>query len=139
MAVISTILSSNSFIRSSSSVILLLIPHSLFLITVIVLFIIICCFFSSSISLLNISFLDLCLYSIPRFCILFIVITLNSFSGRLPISSLFICSCGFYLAPLSTTYFCLIILSNIFAGCRVIVPLASVVCFQWVKLVQWLV
>ena len=57
-------------------------------------------FFKSSSSLLNIS----CIFSVCasilflRFCIIFIIITLNSFSGRLPISSSFSCSC---LKPIS--------------------------------------
>ena len=56
-----------------------------------------CLFFSSSRSLLNIS----CIFSIcasiqfPRFWIIFIVIILNSFSGRLPTYSSFISSGGF--------------------------------------------
>ena len=40
-----------------------------------------------------------------RFWIMFTIITLNSFSGRLPISSSFIWSVGFYLPPSSVTYF----------------------------------
>ena len=59
-----------------------------FLISVIVLFITVCLLFHSSRSLLNVS----CIFSILflRFWIIFTIITLNSFSGRLPISSSFI-------------------------------------------------
>ena len=102
----STILSSSSLIHSSDSVILLLIPSSVFFISVVMLFISVCLFFSSSRSLLNIS----CIFSFcasilfQRFCILFTIITLNSFSGRLPISSSF-SLVGFYLAPSFVTYF----------------------------------
>ena len=56
-----------------------------------------CLFFSSSRSLLNISFIFSMNASIlfQRFWIIFTIITLNSFSGRLPISSSFIWSCIF--------------------------------------------
>ena len=56
-------------------------------------FIIVCSLFSSSRSLLNVS----CIFSIlcPRFWIIFTIITLNSFSGRLPVSSSFVWSGGF--------------------------------------------
>ena len=52
------------------------------------LFIAVCLLFSSSRSLLNIS----CIFSIlfPKFWILFTIFILNSFSGRLPISSSFV-------------------------------------------------
>ena len=53
---------------------------------------------------------------------------------------------GFYLAPSSAAYFsvfsfCLIycVWGLLSAGCRVVVPLTSGVCLQWVRLVQWLV
>ena len=96
-AVIYTILSSSSLICSSASVILLLIPSSVFFISVIVLFISVCLFFSSSRSLLHISYIFSIHASIlfPRCWIIFTIITLNSFSGRLPISSSFIWSCRF--------------------------------------------
>ena len=57
------------------------------------LFIIVCFLFTSSMSLLNVS----CIFSVlfPRFWIIFAIITLNSFSGRLPISSSFVCCGGF--------------------------------------------
>ena len=91
--VISTILSSRSLIRSSASVILLLIHSREFLISFIVLFIIVCLLLSSSRSLLNVS----CIFPIlfPRFWIMLTIIILNSFSGRLPISSSFVRSGGF--------------------------------------------
>ena len=75
-------------------ILLLLIPSS-------VLFISFCLFFSSSRSLVNMS----CIFSIfasilfPRSWIFFTVIILNSFSGRLPISTLF--SCFFWNLTLS--------------------------------------
>ena len=91
--VISTILSSRSLIRSSASVILLLIHSREFLISFIMFIIIVCLLFSSSWSLLNVS----CIFSIlfTRFWIIFTNITLNYFSGRLPISSSFVFSGGF--------------------------------------------
>ena len=57
------------------------------------LFITVCLLFSSSRSLLKISFI----FSIlcPRFYIIFTVNILNSFSGRLPVSSSFVRSVGF--------------------------------------------
>ena len=93
LVVISTILSSRSLIHSSASVILLLIPSREFLIPFIVLFIIVHLLFCFSRSLLNFS----CIFSnlFPRFWIIFTIITLNSFSGRLPISSSFVWSSGF--------------------------------------------
>ena len=72
-------------------------PSRVFFISVIVLFISICLFFSSSRSLFNIS----CIFSVHasilflRFWIIFTIITLNSFSGRLSISSSLIWSCRF--------------------------------------------
>ena len=142
--VISTVLSSRSLICSSASVILLLIASREFLISFIVLFIIVCLFFSSSRSLLNVS----CIFSIlfPRFWIIFTIITLNSFSGRLPISSSFVCLVGLYLAPssavcFSVVSFCLTycVWGLLSSGCRFIVPIIFGVCPQWVRLVQWVV
>jgi len=86
-AVISTILSSSSFIHSSASIILLLFPSSVFSISVIVLFISICLFFISSTSLvivltvLNAS----CIFSILISSLqsIFIITILNSLSGEL--------------------------------------------------------
>ena len=101
LAVISTILSSNSLIHSSASVILLFIPSSVFFISVIVLFITVCLFFSSSRSLLNISCIILIHASILflRFWIIFTIINLDFFQvGCLFPLQLFGCA-GFYLAP----------------------------------------
>ena len=69
-------------------------------------------FFSSSRSLLNVS----CIFSIPflRSWIIFIIITVNSFSDSLPISSSFIWSCG--ILPCSyvcSIFLCYFILSNL--------------------------
>ena len=65
---------------------------------------------SSSRSLLNISCISLIFISILflGFWFIFTVITLNSFSGSLPISPSFICLLGFYLVPSSKTYFSVI-------------------------------
>ena len=76
------------------------------------LFIIVCLLFSSSSSLLNVS----CIFSIlfPRFWIIFTIITLNYFSGRLPISSSFVWSGG--ILPCSficCVFLCLLILLNL--------------------------
>ena len=76
------------------------------------LFIIVCLLFSSSRSLLNIS----CNFSIlfPRLWIIFTIITLNSFSGRLPISSSFIWSGGFLPCYfICCVFLCLLILLNL--------------------------
>ena len=90
MAVISTILSSGSFISSSASVIQLIPPTVLFICGWLSL--------SSSRSLVNIS----CIFStvFPRSWIIFTIIILNSFSGTLPVSTSFSCfpgilSCAF--------------------------------------------
>jgi len=85
--VISTTSSSTSLIRSASAS-LLLIPSRVFLISVIVLFVSVCLFFNSSRPLL----IDYCIFStlFSRFLIIFTIIILNSFSGRLLISSSFI-------------------------------------------------
>ena len=106
---------------SSASVILLLIPSREFLISFLVLFIIVCLLFSSSRSLLSVS----CIFSIlfPRFWIIFTIITLNSFSGRLPISSSFVRSGGFLPCTLMCCVFlCFLILLNLlclgFPFCR---------------------
>ena len=95
-----------------ASVILLLIPYREFLISFIVLFIIVFLLFSSSRSLLNVS----CIFSIlfPRFWIIFTLIILNSLSGRLPISSLFVCSSGFSICSfICLVFLCLLILLNL--------------------------
>ena len=109
MVVISTIFSSRSLIHFPASVILVLIPSREFYISFIVLFIIVCLLFHSSKSLLNVS----CIFSIlfPSFWIIFTIITLDSFSGRLPISSSFVWSCGF----LPCSFICCVSLSSHFA------------------------
>ena len=68
--------------------------------------------FSSSRSLLSVS----CIFSIlfPRFCIIFTVIILNSFSGRLLISYSFVRSGGFLPCSfICCVFFCLLILLNL--------------------------
>ena len=86
------ILSSSSLICSSASVILLLISFDVFFILVIVLFITVCLFFCSYRSLLHISYIFSICVSILflKFWIIFAVISVNSFSGSLPVSSSFI-------------------------------------------------
>jgi len=93
LEVISNILSSSSLIGSFTSDILLLIPSGVFLISIIILFVSVCLFFISSRSLLIYS----CIFSIlfSQFLIIFAIIILNSFSGSLPISSLFIWTSAF--------------------------------------------
>ena len=76
------------------------------------LLIIVCLLFSSSQSLLNFS----CIFSIlfPRFWIIFTIITLNSFSGRLPIFSSFVWSGGFLPCSfICCVFLCLLILLNL--------------------------
>ena len=94
--------------------------------------------FSSSRSLLNVS----CIFSIlfPRFWIIFIIITLNSFLGRLPSPLHLVVLIGFNLAPLCTTdfsaiSFCLTycVRCLLSVGCRIIAPLLSGVCPRWVR------
>ena len=83
-----------------------------FLISLIVLFIIVCLLFSSYRSLFNVS----CIFSIllPRFWIIFTIITLNSFSGRLSISSSFVWSGGFLPCSfIGCVFLCLLILLNL--------------------------
>ena len=75
-------------------------------------FITVCLLFCSSRSLLNVS----CILSIllPRFWIIFTIIILNSFSGRLPISSSFVRSGGFLPFYFTCCVFlCLLILLNL--------------------------
>ena len=68
--------------------------------------------FSSSRSLLNVSFIFSILF--PRFWIIFTIITLNSFSGRLPVSSLFVWSGGFLpYSFICCVLLCLLILLNL--------------------------
>ena len=97
MTAISTILSFRTLICSSASVILLLIPSKYI--------VHLCLFFSSSSCLVNIS----CIFSIftsilfLRSWIMFTIIILKYFSGRLPVSTSFGCFEGFYLVPSSGT------------------------------------
>ena len=77
MAMISTILSSRSLIHSSASVILLLIPSSVLFLSV----------FISSRALVNSCHIFSILFL--KSWIIFTIIILNSFSGRLPISTSF--------------------------------------------------
>ena len=68
--------------------------------------------FSSSWSFLNVS----CIFSIifPRFWIIFTIITLNSFSGSLPISSSFVRSGGFLPCSfICCVFLCLLSLLNL--------------------------
>ena len=76
------------------------------------LFIIVCLLFHSSRSLSNIS----CIFSIlfPKCWIIFTIITLNSFSGRLSISSSFVWSSGFLRCSfICCVFLCLLILLNL--------------------------
>ena len=99
-AVISTSLSSSSHHITSHSffclISLLLIPSSVFFISVTVLFISAYLFFKASSSLLNIScnFLVCASILFMRTWIIFTIFTLNSFSGRLSISTSLSCSSG---------------------------------------------
>ena len=96
----------------SVSVILLLVPSRGFFFSFIVLFIIVCLLFSSSRSLLNVSYIFSILF--PRFRIIFTIITLNSFSGRLPFSSSFVWYGGFLPCSFFCCVFlCLLILLNL--------------------------
>ena len=76
------------------------------------LFIIFCFLFSSSRSLLNVSYIFSILF--PGFWIIFTIITLNSFSGRLPISSSFVWCGGFLPCSfICCVFLCLLILLNL--------------------------
>ena len=76
------------------------------------LFFIVCLLFSSPRSLLNVSFIFSILF--PRFWIIFAIITLNSFSGRLPIFSSFVWSGEFLPCSfLCCVFLCLLILLNL--------------------------
>ena len=113
-AVVSTTLYFSSFIHSSASVFLLVILSSVFINFS---YCLICLFFNSYRSLLTITCVILICASILflRSCIIFTIITLNTFSGRLPISTsccsgilsftflwdiflcrLIFCDCGFH-------------------------------------------
>ena len=68
--------------------------------------------FRSSKSLLNVSYIFSILF--PRFWIIFTSITLNFFSGRLPISSSFVWSGGFLPCSfICCVFLCLLILLNL--------------------------
>ena len=94
-----------------------------------------CLFFISSSSLKKTFIVSsfLCLHYFLRSCVIFTIITLNSFPDRLPVSSSFSCSCG----VLSWSFFwniflCHLILSNFFGGLlhvefRIVFPFASCV------------
>ena len=136
MAVIPISPFSSSLICSSTAAFLLLIPSSVFFISVIVLFIIDSLFFSSSRSLLNTSYFSVhASILFPKSRIIFTSTTLNSISGRLPISSSFIWSFAFlpcfFICNIFLYY---LILSDLlclwspFCKLQVIVPLDSVVC-----------
>ena len=110
--VMSTIFSSRLLICSSASAILLLIPSREFLISYIVLFIIVCLLFCSYRSVLNVFCISSILF--PIFWIIFAIITLNSFSGRLLISSSFVWSGGFLPCSfICCIFLCLLILFNL--------------------------
>ena len=99
--------------------------------------------FSSSRSLLNVS----CIFSIlfTRFWVIFTIIILNSFSGRLPIYSSFVRSGRFlpcsFICCFSVFSFCLTycVWGLLFTGCRFVVPVVFRVCSQWLRVVQWCV
>ena len=117
VAVISTILSSSSLICSSALIILLLIPSSVFFTSVIVLFITAFC---SSVLLgpcqtfLGSPFYFCGSILFSRSWIILRIITMNSFSGRLPISSSFIWSYGFLPCSfICNIFFCHLILSDL--------------------------
>ena len=75
-------------------------------------FIIVCLLFSSSRSLLNISYIFSILFL--RFWIIFTIITLNSFSGRLPLSSSFVWTGGFLPCSfICYVFLCLLTLLNL--------------------------
>ena len=88
----------------------------------------------------------LCLHFISKIWIIFIIITLNSFSGRLPVSPSFVWSGGvlpcFFICCM---FLCLFILFNLLcsgpssSSYKVIVPLTCRVCPQCVGLDQYLV
>ena len=125
VAVVSTFLSSRSLTCFSTSVILLLILSS-------ALFISVYLFFSSCRSLVNIS----CNFSIvcPRCWIMFTIIIVNYFSGRLPMYMSFGCfsgllSCSFIWDIIFCFFILIYFLQRGFCSiCRTVVLLASSVC-----------
>ena len=125
--------------------ILLLILSSVCFLSVIVLFIPDCLFFSSSRSLLNISYVfPICASTFLRPCIIFPIISVYSFSGRLPLH--FIVLLEFYLIPPSGTYSCAVSLCLTFcdysfcsAGCRLsflLLLLSAPLVYEVKRLVQ---
>ena len=139
--VISTILPSWSLLYSSAWDILLLIPSRVFSISAIVLFV--CLFFNFSRSLLIDSYI---FFSIlfSRLLVIFTVIILNSLSGSLPISSL-------YLGSYVSFFFFLPFISVVLL-CRFIIIFFNLLCltspFPWLQgkfelflfwFVQWFV
>ena len=80
-----------------------------------------------------------------RFCVIFTIIILESFSGRTPVSSLF-GFVGFYHVPSPAEYFsafsfCLdcCVWDALSSGWTFMVPLNCGVCSLWVGLDQWVV
>ena len=72
----------------------------------------VCLLFSCSRSLLNVSYIFSILF--PRFWIIFTIIFLNSFSGRLPNSSLFVRFGGFLpCSVICCVFLCLLILLHL--------------------------
>ena len=118
--VVSTILSSSSFIYSSASVILLLIPSN-------ILFISVCFFFSYSKSLVNIS----CIFSIfasilfQRSWIIFTIIIMDYFSRSFLYPFNFVVFLGFCLVPSSGTK--LFAFTSWLTFCGVVLVLAAAV------------
>ena len=114
-----------------------------FLISFIVLFTIFHLLFSTSRSLLNISPIFSILF--PRFWFTFTIITLNSFSGRLHISSLLVWSGGFLPCSfICCVFLCLLILVNLLCLGSPFrrLQVCSSRCFfvsapPWLRLVQW--
>ena len=101
---------SSSSCNCSASLTLLLIPTSVFLISVTVLLIVDCFNFSRSLLNKDLCLPDPCLHLSTRFWVIFSIITLNSFSGRLPISSSFVWSYGFLPFSFICIFLCLSIL-----------------------------
>ena len=130
-------------------------PSRVFLISVIALFIIDWIFFISSRSLLNISYIFSILVSrlficnsilFSRFWIIFTIIILNSFSGRLPISSSLVWFGGHLSSSFTADYFsafssCLdcCVLSGLSVCWKFVVPLYCRGSSLWVGLDEWLV
>ena len=146
---ISIILSSTSLIHSCASVILLLVPSRVLLISVIAFLIDSSLFHQGPCWIFSVlvSSLFIC-KSIwfSRFLIIFIIIILNSFSGRLPISSFFVLFGGFLSCSFTCWIFlCLFILFRLLclaafsAGWKFVVPLDCGIYSMWVGLDYWLV